>query len=133
MAAQPQPVTDARRRVIEQARSLLGAPYKYGGTSPAGFDCTGFVQYVFNQAVAVALPRRSAEQIGVGEAVSPLEMQPGDLVYFNIDKEDSLHIGIYVGQGRFIHAPSTKGVVNVQSLGLAYWRTQFLGARRLVL
>ena len=135
MAAPAKPVTETRSRVVKQARLLLGTPYKYGGRSPAGFDCTGFVQYVFDRAAAVSLPRRSVEQIQAGKPVLPREIQPGDLVYFKIEEDrspNSLHIGIYLGKGRFIHAPSTNGVVNTQSLGDDYWRTRFLGGRRIV-
>jgi len=136
MATPAQPVSEERRQVIERAKSLLGTPYKYGGRSPIkGFDCTGFVQYVFDRAAAVSLPRRSVEQVQAGKAVVPREIQPGDLVYFKIEEErspHSLHIGIYLGRGRFIHAPSANGVVNIQSLGDDYWRTRFLGGRRIL-
>jgi len=135
MATPAQPLSDARRQVVVKAKSLLGAPYQYGGRSPKGFDCTGFVQYVFSRSVDVSLPRRSVEQIQAGKAVEAREIQPGDLVYFKVEEDrspNSLHIGIYLGKGRFIHAPSTRGVVNIQSLGDDYWRTRFLGGRRIL-
>jgi cell wall-associated NlpC family hydrolase len=132
IAAPARPITEIRQRVIRTAASLLGAPYHFGGTTPAGFDCTGYVAYVFRQAAGMRLPRKSLDQIRFGEAITPRAMQPGDLVYFRIEREKSLHVGIYVGEGHFVHAPSTNGVVNTQSLGVTYWRTRFLGARRVL-
>ena len=132
MAAPVRPVAEVRQRVIRTATSLLGTPYHFGGTTPAGFDCTGYIAYVFRQAAGMDLPRRSVDQVRSGEAITPVAMQPGDLVYFRIEREKSLHVGIYIGEGRFIHAPSTNGAVNTQSLGTTYWRTRFLGARRVL-
>ncbi len=133
MAVPPRPVTDVRKRVIETATALLGTPYKFGGTTPDGFDCTGYVAYVFRKTIGLSLPRTSLEQIQSGEPLSSRHLQPGDLVYFRIDrKKVDLHLGIYLGDGRFIHAPSSGGAVNVQSLGIEYWRSRFLGARRVL-
>ena len=132
IAAPARPIADVRQRVIRTATSLLGTPYRFGGTTPAGFDCTGYIAYVFRNAAGMNLPRRSVDQVRSGEAITPLAMQPGDLVYFRIEREKSLHVGIYLGEGRFIHAPSTNGAVNTQSLGVTYWRTRFLGARRML-
>lgn len=132
MAAPSRPVSEARQRVIGTATALLGTPYKYGGTTPAGFDCTGYVQYVFRKAAGLSLPRTSIDQIQSGEPLRPTQAQPGDLVYFRIDGKKDLHLGIYLGDGRFIHAPSSGGAVNVQSMGTEYWRTRFLGARQVL-
>lgn len=132
VAAPAGPVTDVGQRVIRTATSLLGTPYRFGGTTPAGFDCSGYVAYVFRHAAGMDLPRRSIDQVRWGRPIAPLAMQPGDLVSFRIDREQALHVGIYLGAGRFIHAPSTRGAVNIQSLGLEYWRTRFLGARRVL-
>lgn len=132
MAVPPRPVSDVRKRVIDTATALLGTPYKFGGTTPAGFDCTGYVKYVFQQAAGVSLPRTSIEQIQSGEPLSPSQAEPGDLVYFRIDRKRDLHLGIYLGGGRFIHAPSSGGAVNIQSLEKKYWRTRFLGTRRVL-
>jgi cell wall-associated NlpC family hydrolase len=132
IAVPARPIAKVRQRVIWTATSLLGTPYQFGGTTPAGFDCTGYVAYVFRQAAGMDLPRGSVDQVQFGEAITPLAMQPGDLVYFRIEREKSLHVGIYIGEGRFVHAPSTNGAVNVQSLALDYWRTRFLGARRVL-
>jgi cell wall-associated NlpC family hydrolase len=132
MAAPARPVSDARHRVIATATQLVGTPYRFGGTTPAGFDCTGYLAYVFRKAAGLSLPRTSMEQIQSGEPISPLQLQPADLVYFRIDRKKDLHLGLYLGEGRFIHAPSSGGVVNVQSLETEYWRTRFLGARRVL-
>ncbi len=132
MAAPARPVSDVRKHVLETATALLGTPYKFGGNTPAGFDCTGYVAYVFRKTAGLTLPRRSIEQIQAGEPLPPTRLQPADLVYFRIDRKTELHLGIYLGNGRFIHAPSSGGVVNVQSLGTTYWRTRFLGARRVL-
>lgn len=132
MAAPVRPVTPRQVTVLHTAQSLLGVPYRAGGETPAGFDCTGFVRYVFREAEGLLLPRRSIEQVQFGDPVSPIEMRAGDLVFFRIERQRSLHVGIYTGEGRFIHAPSTHGYVNTQSLGIEYWRTRFLGARRVM-
>lgn len=132
MAAPSRPVSEVRQRVIDTARALLGTPYQYGGTTPKGFDCTGYVRYVFQQAAGLSLPRTSIDQIQAGEPLHPRRAQPGDLVYFRIGGKKDLHLGIYLGEGRFIHAPSSGGVVNVQSMETEYWRTRFLGARRVL-
>lgn len=132
VAAPSRPVSEVRQRVTSTATALLGTPYKFGGTTPAGFDCTGYVQYVFRKAAGLSLPRTSIDQIQSGEPLRPTEAQPGDLVYFRIDGEKNLHLGIYLGEGRFIHAPSSGGVVNVQSMGAEYWRARFLGARQVL-
>jgi cell wall-associated NlpC family hydrolase len=132
MASPARPVSDVRKQVIETATALAGTPYKFGGTTPAGFDCTGYVRYVFREAAGLTLPRTSIDQIQQGAPLSPTQLQPGDLVYFRIDRKKDLHLGIYLGDGRFIHAPSSGGVVNVQSIGKDYWRTRFLGARRVL-
>jgi cell wall-associated NlpC family hydrolase len=132
LAAPSRPVSDVRKRVIDTATALLGTPYKFGGTTPKGFDCTGYVGYVFNKAAGLSLPRTSMEQIQAGEPLPSTGLQPGDLVYFRIGRKKDLHLGIYLGDGRFIHAPSSRGAVNVQSLESEYWRSRFLGARRVL-
>jgi cell wall-associated NlpC family hydrolase len=131
-AEPPKPLSEARQRVIATATQLAGTPYRFGGTTPAGFDCTGYLMYVFRTAAGLALPRTSMEQIQAGEPIAPSQLRPADLVYFRIDRKKDLHLGLYLGEGRFIHAPSSGGVVNVQSLETEYWRTRFLGARRVL-
>jgi len=125
-------ITPAQETVIHTAHSLLGIPYKYGGASPEGFDCSGFVTYVFRHSVDVVLPRETHALVRAGRPVSIAKLRPADLVYFKIERQKPLHVGIYVGEGKFIHSPSTGGKVNIQSLALDYWKNRYLGARRLL-
>lgn len=121
-----------QRDVIQTAQSLLGTPYKYGGTTPRGFDCSGFVNYVFRNGAGVALPRETHALVRAGKPVSGAQLRPADLVYFKIERQKSLHVGIYIGDGKFIHSPSTRGKVNIQRLNKDYWKDRYLGARRLL-
>jgi cell wall-associated NlpC family hydrolase len=133
LAAPVQPVSDVRQRLAKTAQSYLGAPLKRGGASPEeGFDCTGYVFYVYQEAAGITLPRKSHDQVQMGAAISPISLQPGDLIYFKVEGIRSLHVGLYLGEGRFIHAPSTNGTVEIDSLGTKHWRLRFLGARRIL-
>jgi cell wall-associated NlpC family hydrolase len=112
------------------AMSLRGAPYRDGGVDPSnGFDCSGFVKYVFGQH-GVALPRQVHDQFNVGKKVDRDQLQPGDLVFFSTVAPGASHVGIMIGGDQFIHAPSERGVVRVDSLTLQYWATRFIGAKR---
>lgn len=116
------------------AVSLVGSPYRLGGTSPeTGLDCSGFVGHVFRQAAGVVLPRDSR---AISEAALPLahaELQPGDLVFFNTLNRAFSHVGIYLGNDRFVHAASSRtGSVMVSNLNDRYWRERFDGARRVI-
>jgi cell wall-associated NlpC family hydrolase len=111
--------------VVGIAMQYLGVPYVYGGASPSGFDCSGFVMYVFAQ-VGISLPHNAAAQYGYGIPVSISQLQPGDLVFFN----GLGHVGIYVGGGSFIHAPHTGDVVKISSL-TGWYSSTFVGAKRL--
>ncbi len=122
--------TPVQKGVIETALSILGAPYRFGGATPGGFDCTGFINYVFRHSVSIVLPRESHDLMKAGKPVPAVDLRPADLIYFRIGRQEPLHVGIYIGDGEFIHAPSSKGKVNIQSLGLDYWRKRYLGARR---
>ncbi len=111
--------------VVGIAMRYLGTPYVWGGASPSGFDCSGFVMYVFSQ-IGVSLPHSSYAQYGYGSAVSRSDLQPGDLVFF-----DGLgHVGIYIGGGSFIHSPHTGDVVKISSLS-GWYASTYVGARRL--
>jgi cell wall-associated NlpC family hydrolase len=111
--------------VVGIAMQYLGTPYVYGGASPSGFDCSGFVMYVFNQ-IGVSLPHNAAAQYGYGMPVSRDQLQAGDLVFFN----GLGHVGIYIGGGQFIHSPHTGDVVKISSL-TGWYSSTFVGARRL--
>jgi len=111
--------------VVGIAMQYLGTPYVYGGASPSGFDCSGFVMYVFNQ-IGVSLPHNAAAQYGYGMPVSRDQLQPGDLVFFN----GLGHVGIYIGGGQFIHSPHTGDVVKISSLS-GWYSSTWVGARRL--
>jgi cell wall-associated NlpC family hydrolase len=112
------------------ALALRGAPYRNGGSDPSGFDCSGFVTYVFGQS-GIALPRTVGELSREGREVNgPLE--PGDLVFFTTIAPGASHVGIAIGGDEFVHAPSTSGQVRVERLGAPYWSTRFVGARRVL-
>jgi peptidoglycan DL-endopeptidase CwlO len=111
------------------ALSLRGAPYRNGGIDPSGFDCSGFVRYVFGQH-GVSLPRETRDQYRVGKKVDPQRLEPGDLVFFSTVAPGASHVGIAIGGNQFIHAPSEKGVVRVENLSGQYWSTRFIGAKR---
>jgi hypothetical protein len=111
------------------ALSFRGAPYRNGGGDPAGFDCSGFTQFVFSQ-YGIALPRSVKEQFQVGRSVKPNEVAPGDLLFFSTTEPGASHVGIAVGGDEFVHAPSSKGVVRVERMSQSYWSQRFIGARR---
>jgi cell wall-associated NlpC family hydrolase len=120
------------RELALQALGFLGIRYKFGGSSPTtGFDCSGLVRYVAGQALGLALPRDARTISTLGSKVSTEELQPGDLVFFNTRRQPYSHVGIYVGDRRFIHAPASGGTVELVSMGEHYWATRFDGARRL--
>jgi cell wall-associated NlpC family hydrolase len=128
-----QPITAEQKRVTQTALSLMGTPYRFGGGTPDGFDCTGFVGYVYRKSAGLVLPRESHDLVKTGEEVSGEELHPADIVYFKIEHQKPLHVGIYLGNGKFIHAPSRRGKVNIQNLDQDYWKSRYLGARRFVL
>lgn len=132
LAAPDMPVTDTRQRLVDTAKSFLGTPSKRGGKTPEGFDCTGYIFYVYQQGADITLPRKSHDQVQFGKMISPVDLQPGDLIYFSVTGSRSLHLGLYLGEGDFIHAPSTRGAIRIESLGSPEWRTRFLGARRVL-
>lgn len=121
-----------RDRPLIHAWQALGVKYRYGGRSPeTGFDCSGLIAHVFERAWGIALPAGTAALSKVGAAVKLKELQPGDLVFFNTRNRPYSHVGIYMGDGRFVHAPRPGAHVRVESAEKAYWRTRFNGARRL--
>ncbi|MBQ7454602.1 MAG: C40 family peptidase [Selenomonadaceae bacterium] len=117
-------------RIINSSMNYLGVPYVFGGTSPYGFDCSGYVQYIFAHA-GISLPRTADVQYEVGTPVSTTDLLPGDLVFFETYTYGASHVGIYVGDGNFIHASSSRGVT-ISSLSQAYYSSHYLGARRIL-
>jgi cell wall-associated NlpC family hydrolase len=118
--------------VLMNALSLTGVKYKYGGSSPeTGFDCSGFVRYVFQQAANLTLPHGARALSQLGQNIPINQLQPGDLVFFNTLKSAFSHVGIYLGEGRFIHAPSSGGGIHVVNMNGEYWSQRFNGARRI--
>ena len=115
--------------ISSTALSLRGAPYRDGGADPAGFDCSGFVQYVFAQH-GVSMPRDARRQFEVGNNIDTTSLEPGDLVFFTTVAPGASHVGIIVGGDQFVHAPSNNGVVRVDHLGTQYWVDRFVGAKR---
>ncbi len=127
-----QSFTSRASELAMQAVGLLGIDYKRGGNSPEnGLDCSGLVRHVFKQAWGLILPRTSHEISQVGKHVEKHEMQPGDLVFYNTLKRGFSHVGIYLGDNKFIHSPSSGGQVRIESMDLSYWKHRFNGARRI--
>jgi cell wall-associated NlpC family hydrolase len=117
---------------VAHAFQTLGTRYRYGGSSPAsGFDCSGLVMHVFEQAWGLALPRNARAQARVGTPVARIDLAPGDLVFYNTRNQPYSHVGIYLGEGRFIHAPRPGQRVRIESLESRYWKARYNGARRL--
>jgi len=124
--------SDYRMAAALQALFTVGARYHYGGKSPdTGFDCSGLVAHVYERAWGIAMPRSTEEQKSVGHAVRRADLQPGDLVFYNTRNRPFSHVGIYLGEGNFVHAPRPGQRVRVESINNPYWRARFNGARRL--
>jgi cell wall-associated NlpC family hydrolase len=111
------------------ALSLRGAPYRNGGSDPSGFDCSGFIWYVFSQH-GIRVPRTVGEQFREGVDVSPDALEPGDLLFFSTDAPGASHVGMAIGADEFVHAPSTRGIVRVERLSSSYWAPRYVGAKR---
>lgn len=126
----PQPSASGSQ-ILAKAQQYLGAPYVYGGASPSGFDCSGFVYYVLKE-LGYSPYRTPADQYKMGTAVSKSNLQPGDIVFFaNTYASGISHVGIYAGDGQFIHAPNSRSVVSYSSLTSGYWSDHYYGARRM--
>ena len=123
----------AAEQLVDQALDYLGVRYRSGGTSPAtGLDCSGLVLNVFRNAIGFDLPRTAAEMSRMGDKIGRKDLKPGDLVFFNTMRRAFSHVGIYLGDGKFVHAPSSGGKVRVEAIATGYWSKRFNGARRLV-
>jgi cell wall-associated NlpC family hydrolase len=131
-------ISDAGNQVQSHASDLvvgamgfLGVPYRRGGsTAESGFDCSGFVKAMYEQTIGLVLPRSAAQQAAATQTIDQSELKPGDLVFFNTMRHAFSHVGIYVGNGKFIHSPKPGAEVRVEDMGLSYWARRFNGARR---
>jgi len=118
--------------VVMNALGMIGLRYRFGGNTPeSGLDCSGFVRYVFNDTFGFLLPRRAVEMSRVGTSVETAELRPGDLVFFNTMRHTFSHVGIYIGDNKFVHAPSTGSKIRVDDMTASYWVTRYNGARRI--
>jgi cell wall-associated NlpC family hydrolase len=125
-------VVDGTESLINNAMQLIGVRYRWGGNTPqSGLDCSGFVRYVFNDTFGFLLPRKSAQMSQVGLEIRKDELRPGDLVFFNTMRHAFSHVGIYVGDNKFIHAPSRGKSIRVDDMTKAYWEKRYNGARRM--
>ncbi|MFD1710866.1 NlpC/P60 family protein [Ottowia sp. GY511] len=128
-----QQATDRAGQLVSHAMQSLGVPYRMGGTSAeGGFDCSGFVRAMYQQTVGLMLPRTAAEQAAATSRIDKADLKPGDLVFFNTLRRTNSHVGIYVGDGKFIHSPRTGAHVRVESMNISYWQARFDGARRVL-
>lgn len=122
-----------RSDIVVRALTLVDTPYRHGGSSPAtGFDCSGLVRYVYTSVAARQLPRRSEDMGRIGASISRSQLEPGDLVFFNTLSRAFSHVAIYIGDGRFLHAPARGGKVRIEALDDRYWQARFDGARRVL-
>ncbi|WP_428570317.1 C40 family peptidase [Ramlibacter sp.] len=126
-------VAERTSELVFNAMGFLGVPYRRGGnTADTGFDCSGFVKAMYEQTLGLILPRRADEQAAATQKIDQRELQPGDLVFFNTMRRAFSHVGIYVGEGKFIHSPKPGAQVRVEDMGVDYWTRRFDGARRVV-
>lgn len=131
-AARGSHASDIGTEVAAQALALVGVPYRYGSDDPSlGLDCSGLVRHLFRAVASVQLPHRSEEMSRLGQRVARDEVRAGDLLFFNTLGRPNSHVAVYVGDGRFVHAPTRRGHVRVEGFDERYWRTRFNGARRI--
>jgi len=133
-AALDRTVTELMSRgVVERAMTYIGVPYRLGGSDPKlGFDCSGFVTYVYRNTLGLVLPRTARQLATVGVGVSRDELQPGDLVFFNTLGSPNSHVGIYLGDSKFVHAPRSRTLVRIDSLDDPAYARRYDGARRIL-
>ena len=126
-----QSVGNKAAELVVTAMGFLGVPYRRGGnTVESGFDCSGFVKAMFEQTAGPILPRKAEQQAAATQKIARADLQPGDLVFFNTMRHAFSHVGIYVGDGKFIHSPQPGAEVRLENMGLTYWSRRFDGARR---
>lgn len=119
-------------KVVAVAKKMIGKPYRYGGASPSGFDCSGLVSYVYKNALGVKLPRTSTGLYAYSRPVPLGHEKPSDLLFYKINGNKVSHVGIYIGKGQFIHAATTGKIVRQSDANKKYWRKRFAGVRRLI-
>jgi cell wall-associated NlpC family hydrolase len=125
--------TNAAQDVILQGLKLVGVRYRFGGNDEdSGLDCSGFVRLVFKDSLGAQLPRTAAEMSQVGQRVDTSQLKPGDLVFFNTMRRTFSHVGIYLGDNHFLHAPRTGAEVRVENMEDSYWIKRYNGARRII-
>lgn len=125
--------TADRQEVVNTALSFLGVDYRFGGQNPVtGFDCSGLVSYVAEKSLGLKLPRQSSEMASYGKSVKRNQLEEGDLVFFNTRGARFSHVGIYLGNNKFVHSPRTGSVVRVEDMTVSYWKQRYNGARRIV-
>jgi cell wall-associated NlpC family hydrolase len=130
-ASRAQPAVGGATELVLHALGLLGVPYRYGGDHPAsGFDCSGLVRFVARTVLGVQLPRQAEAISRAGIEVAQQQLQPGDLVFFNTAGRPFSHVGFYLGEGQFVHAPAQRGQVRIEQMSQPYWQARFNGARR---
>lgn len=117
-------------KLVAVANTFLGVPYKFGGNSEDGLDCSALVQLVYEKASGIVLPRVAAQQAKTTRKIAKSDLKPGDLVFFNTRRKQFSHVGIYIGDNQFIHAPRTGANVRVENMDKSYWTSRFNGARR---
>jgi hypothetical protein len=125
-----QNVTSQASNLVVNAMGYLGVPYRRGGTGIQGFDCSGFVQAMYQKTLGLVLPHNAKAQAAATEKIDKTELQPGDLVFFNTLRRAFSHVGIYIGEGKFIHSPRAGGEVRIEDMRESYWVKRFNGARR---
>lgn len=120
--------------LLEKGLGFLGVRYRMGGNGPdaGGFDCSGLVRKVFGEALGLNLPRTAAEMAHMGEKVASRDLKPGDLVFFNTMRRTFSHVGIYLGDNKFLHSPSSGSAVRVEDMNESYWHSRFTGGRRII-
>ncbi|SFD92306.1 Cell wall-associated hydrolase, NlpC family [Paracidovorax konjaci] len=126
-------VQDRTGDLISTAMGFLGVPYRRGGNdADTGFDCSGFIRAIYGQTIGLALPRRANEQAAATETIDKKDLKAGDLVFFNTMRRAYSHVGLYLGEGKFIHAPRSGAEVRVEDMSASYWQRRFNGARRVL-
>lgn len=128
----PRPDGGRAQRVVSTARAMIGTPYRYGGTSSAGVDCSGFVVHVFREAAGLKLPHSSRRQYDVSHRVPAGDETPSDLIFFRIHGSQVSHVGIYLGQGKFVHASDAGDTVKISDANEPYWRARRVGLGRVL-